>query len=208
MSAQAAMATLDEALLLGRAAPESVNDSGVPAFTRALCKGDEAAWGELHGRYAGRLLRYLLVITRGQEDRAREVLQLTFIRAVRHCRTFESEPALWSWLTRLARSALTDEHRRSSRYLGFLTRWMARPPEFPEADAAEVQLLAVLGREIERLPPADRELLEAKYYGQRRVRDLATQSGATEKSIESRLVRLRRQLKAAVLARLQEDSHE
>jgi hypothetical protein len=42
------------------------------------------------------------------------------------------------------------------------------------------------------LEPADRDLIEAKYFQGVTVRDLAGELGVTEKALESRLLRLRR----------------
>ena len=49
------------------------------------------------------------------------------------------------------------------------------------------------------MPPEERELVEAKYFDRRSVRDIAQGLGTSEKAIESRLVRLRRKLKVALL---------
>ena len=68
---------MDEAIQSSRprAAPPDV-----AALTRALARGDEAAFREFYGAYFDRLLRYLLVVTGGDETAAREALQLTLVR--------------------------------------------------------------------------------------------------------------------------------
>src|SRR5206468_7284685 len=90
-----------------------------------VAKGDEGAYRQFHEAYFGRLLGYLRVVT-GDEQLAREALQATLLRVVRHARRFESEEAFWSWLTVLARSSAADERRRSNRYASFLDRFFAR----------------------------------------------------------------------------------
>lgn len=203
-----ATVTLDDVLLPVRSLPASIGDARIARMTQAMRAGDEDAWRELHGLYAGRLLRYLLVVTQGREDQAREALQLTFIRAVRHCRRFDQEASLWSWLTRLARSAVIDEYRKSSRYLGFLRRWFHERATVFAPEDAEDRLLQILQLELDRLPSEDRELITGKYFAGCRVCELAEQRETSEKAIESRLVRLRRQLRLAVLAHLQKEFHE
>ena len=47
-------------------------------MTRAMTKGDEMAYRNFHEIYFDRLLRYLLVVANGNEEAAREALQLTF----------------------------------------------------------------------------------------------------------------------------------
>src|ERR1051325_3867078 len=81
-------------------------------LTRRLAAGEEAAFREFHVAYFDRLLRYLLVVARGDEDAARDALQETFVRVVRHAKRFDCEDAFWSWLTLLARSAAADGGRK------------------------------------------------------------------------------------------------
>jgi len=52
----------------------SADDASVAALTARLVTGEEAAWREFHDRYFNRLLRYLLVVSRGDEDAARDSL--------------------------------------------------------------------------------------------------------------------------------------
>ena len=44
----------------------------IRSFTRAIVKGDEAAFGEFYERFSGRLYGLLLFLTSGQEQIARE----------------------------------------------------------------------------------------------------------------------------------------
>lgn len=180
--------------------------SPTAGLTRRLVDGDEAAWRDFHAAYAPRLRRYLFVVCRGQEDTAAEALQQTFLRAVKHLRVCTSEPELWGWLTRLARSAAADAARRERRYLGFLDRWFrhqSEPPAEPPGTAATLESL--LAEELAGLPDDERALVEQKYFGGESVRNIAAGLGTTEKAVESRLTRARQKLKAGVLARLQHD---
>lgn len=169
-----------------------------------MARGDEAAFQEFTDAYFHRLLRYLLVVTRGREDEAREALQLTLLRVVKHVRQFDSEEALWGWLTVLARSAVVDEHRRRKRYSGLLARFLEsfsiqNPPANIEADE---ELATLLGKELAALPEADRSLLARKYQTTESVREIAADLGMSEKAVESRLTRARGRLKHAVMLRL------
>ena len=92
------------------------------ALTRRMADGDELAYCTFYDAYFNRLSRYLLVVTAGDEDAAREALQSALLRVVRHIKVFPSEPVFWSWLTVLARSALSDQTRKRRRYLAFLDR--------------------------------------------------------------------------------------
>ena len=172
-----------------------------------MVKGDEPAYRTFYDAYFDRLLRYLLVVTGGDEEAAREVLQATFVRVVRHIKVFENEAVFWRWLTVLARSAFLDESRKRRRYLAFLDRF-ARHAEAEQGDNGEADehLRAVLQKSLAGLPLEERELVEGKYFAQRTVGDLAAEFQTTEKAVESRLVRVRHKLKAAVLTKLKDES--
>lgn len=171
--------------------------------------GDETAYRIFHEAYFQRLLRYLLVLTRGDEDAARETLQVTLERVVRYIKVFEQETQFWNWLTVLARSAFADRHRKRSRYFAFLDRFRTHT-EISESSnengAADAQLLAELETLVATLPPEERQLVERKYFGGESVRDLATQFQTSEKAVESRLSRVRRKLKESLLAKLKHEA--
>ena len=167
-------------------------------LTSALVVGDEEAFRELHARYFDRLLRYLFVVTRGDEQAARDALQETFTRVVRHIRRFESEEALWSWLTIIARSAAIDAGRKRARYWRMLAHcaffWRVADQKSPDIHAT-VDLDALLDVAMQSLEATDRALIEQKYFQSNSVRELAVRFQMTEKAVESRLARVRRQLR-------------
>ena len=181
----------------------------VAALTRALVAGDEAAYRTFHDAYVPRLFRYLLVVTAGDEQAAREALQAALVRVVRHIKIFSDENQFWNWLTVLARTALADQRRKRQRYFAFLDRFTshAQAQAGPENDGtADTRLLALLEHGLRHHLAADeRELVERKYFRGQSVREIAVELQATEKAVESRLGRARRKLKDAVLAELKHD---
>jgi RNA polymerase sigma factor (sigma-70 family) len=56
------------------------------------------------------------------------------------------------------------------------------------------------------LPVDERQLLEGKYYRRATVRELAGESGLSEKAVESRLLRARAKVKEYILERLKHES--
>src|SRR5438128_10786260 len=94
----------------------------IAALTGRMTAGDEDAYRMFHELYFQRLLRYLLVVTGGREEAAREALQLALLRVVRHIRKFDSDEAFWSWLTVLALSDVVDEQPKQHRYRAVLDR--------------------------------------------------------------------------------------
>jgi len=178
----------------------------VADLTRGMVRGDEAAYRTFYRCYFDRLSRYLLVVTAGNEDAAREALQGAFTRVVRHIKLFTDEKVFWSWLTVLARSALFDHTRKRRRYFAFLDR-LSREPRaecFPQA-VDDQKLETMLSQGLIQLPAEDQRLLEWKYTDGRSVRSIADELQTTDKAVESRLSRIRRKLKDIILTEL---SHE
>jgi RNA polymerase sigma-70 factor (ECF subfamily) len=181
----------------------------VAALTRAMAKGDEMAWRTFYDAYFDRLWRYLLVVAAGNEDAAREALQGAMVRVARHIKVFRDESAFWSWLTVLARSALADETRKRRRYFSFLdrfTRHSILESEIRDDHHADESLRVLLAQHVALLPPEEQRLVERKYSARRSVREIADELQTTEKAVESKLSRVRRKLKDAVLAGLKHES--
>ena len=204
MIARAAIATASSvAPALSDDHPRCVR-SATASLTMGLVAGDENAFRAFHEKYYSRLLRYHLVLARGDEQQAREALQETFGRVARRAKRFDSEEAFWGWLAVVARSTAVDGGRRRQRYWSLLknyaTAW--RGPEPPGDDALLHELLEI---KLQSLAADDRALLAAKYFQGVPVRELARQIGQTEKAIEARLHRLRRQLRDQLLNSLRDE---
>jgi RNA polymerase sigma-70 factor (ECF subfamily) len=179
------------------------------ALTRAMTKGDEMAWYTFYNAYFGRVWRYLLVVTAGNEEVALEALQATLIRVARHIKVFEDETIFWSWLTVLARSSFADETKKRRRYFSFLERFAlhARAArDLPQPEPTEEQLGLSLRRQVALLPADERELIEQKYFAHCSVREIAADLQTTEKAVESRLSRIRQKLRDAALTELKHET--
>lgn len=183
-------------------------DRDVAALTGAMKRGDEEAYRRFCELYLPRLLRYLLVLARGDEDSAREALQQTLVRVARHARAFRSEAVFWSWLTVLARSAFIDQRRKSIRQRSLLERLFSLrgQPSDPGVADSEARFEECVRRALAGLLDDERALIEQKYFDGYSVKEIAGRNGATEKSVESRLVRVRRQLKARILEELNDET--
>src|SRR5437763_7638817 len=88
-------------------------------LTTRIAAGDEDSFAYFYARFFDRLFRYVLVMTRGDEQLSRELLQTTMLKAVRYLKPLSEEAILWSWLTQLAKTSYID-----------LLRSRKRTPEF------------------------------------------------------------------------------
>jgi RNA polymerase sigma-70 factor (ECF subfamily) len=167
--------------------------SPLATLTQRMAAGDEAAFAEWHGLYATRLFRYVLVLQRGDEHSAGDVLQETLLRVARHIRRFDEDHAFWDWLAKLARSAAADHGRKRSRYLRFLDLFRTQPPAPTQPDREATPgpeaLAAALETALAQLPEADAALLRAKYHEDLSQRDLAARLAISEEALESRMRR-------------------
>lgn len=163
---------------------------GFRDFTRALARGEDAAWREFFDRYHHRLRGYLAACWHGEPDAIDDLLQDTLVRAVKHIRAFADEQVLWSWLTVLARSAVADHGRKRSRFRAFLDRFRKQPAR-EQATTPDERLALALAK----LAPADRELIRMKYEHGDSVREIGAALAVTEKAVESRLTRCRTRLR-------------
>jgi RNA polymerase sigma-70 factor (ECF subfamily) len=185
------------------ASPGAGSEASVALLTRGLAGGDEAAFREFHALYFHRLFRYLIVVAHGDEVLARDALQETFVRVARHARRFDDAKAFWDWLAVLGRSAVADGGRRQSRYRRLLSLFKHEPP--PPAPRSEEEAFAALESALALLDENDRALLHRKYGEGCTAQRIATECGISEGAVESRLVRIRRELRAHILKVLRHD---
>jgi len=185
------------------ASPQGCEEAAVSRLTRGLAAGEEAAFREFHTRYFDRLFRYLIVAARGDEALARDALQETYVRVARHARRFEDEQAFWDWMAVLARSALADGGRRQSRYRRLLAIFQSQPQPAPRRE--DEAIFGALEFAMQQLGDADRALLERKYGAGCTAREIAAENGLSEGAVESRLGRIRRELRGQILKLLRQE---
>ncbi len=133
---------------------------------------------------------------------ASEALQHTYLRVARSLRPCDAEPQFRAWLRIVARTALADCRRRQLSFWQLLLRRSNDPSTITEPLENDDSLFTALDHALGQLDPAERQLLEAKYFAHTSVSQLATQLGCTEKAAESRLTRAREKIKTAILAQL------
>jgi len=170
-------------------------------LTEALARGDDEAWSQFNQTYGPAVFRQLLALTRGDHALAQEALQQTYLRVAKHVRPCETEAMFTAWLRTVARSALLDCWRRRRSFTDLLFRKWQEPPELADP-AGDDRLVAELDTALARLDPADRSLLESKYFSGLDVRTLAESLAITPKAVESRLTRARAALRRELLAAL------
>jgi RNA polymerase sigma-70 factor (ECF subfamily) len=192
---------------LGREAVNAAGDderAELRRLTRAIRGGDEAAFGRFYDLYSLRIYKHLLVLARGDEETAREVLQTVLLKVSKRFEVFEDKGQLWAWLRQVARNAFVDSCRARKRTPDFVSL-DALGSEPAEALAEEDRLGTALRMALDGLEAADRELIKAVYVDGQGLQEIADETGQTYKAIESRLGRLRRKVKEDILANLRHE---
>lgn len=162
-------------------------------MTAAMKSGDEAAWREFHNAQYSWLISAATHRATPTLD-ASEIVQLTYLRAVRHIKAFADEAQLRNWLLCLMRCVIIDHARqvkRRSLLMEKFQHWQQTTAE-PAAPSNEHDIDDVLLD----LPQSDSRLLQRKYIEGWTTRELAQEANATPKAIESKLARLRKQLRS------------
>ncbi|MGA2557629.1 MAG: RNA polymerase sigma factor [Verrucomicrobiota bacterium] len=143
--------------------PSGNSTDGAPdirALTRAVRRGDAAAFARFYDLYSFRLYRFLLVLARGDENTAREVCQAAMSKLAKRFEVFDDERMLWAWLCALTKNTFIDHYRAQRRRDRFVSL-----EEMPASRAAEDNsagpLSEILREALAALAPEERELMQA-----------------------------------------------
>lgn len=182
---------------------EEQERADVAALAR-VAAGDGAALRGLVARHQAAVFRVARLLTSDRQA-AEDVLQETFVGALRGAGTFRGEAAVRTWLLRIARHAAYRLRRRagpepvddaSLEQLGAEAGW---------GTALDPERLALLGehrerltRALEALAPEDREVLVLRDLEDLSGEETAFALGMTLAATKSRLHRARLRFAAAV----------
>ncbi|MBI2217214.1 MAG: sigma-70 family RNA polymerase sigma factor [Candidatus Rokubacteria bacterium] len=185
-----------------------------PALVEALRRGDDGAFPALVEHYGSRIYNFAARMCRSDED-AKDILQDTFLAAVRSVKDFRGEGKLSTWLFRIAANACRKMHRRGkfepARELSldeFMPGEAERATLASHVDAGETPEMALLRTDlretlegaIAELPPHYRAVLILRDLEGLSTEEAAEALGLTIVTVKVRLHRarlyLRRQLAA------------
>ncbi|MBN1673754.1 MAG: RNA polymerase sigma factor [Kiritimatiellae bacterium] len=157
----------------------------------ALKEGRSEAIDELVSAYGNRLLRSAYLLGGSGAD-AEDLVQDTFVQAIRSIRRFRGDSALYSWLYGILLNLSRHYHRRRKRLV-----LLDEPPETAqdaERTAAEAGagLNGSLARQtlfvaIQTLSPEHREIVVLRYYEDRKIEEIASILGVAKGTVKSRL---------------------
>lgn len=175
--------------------------AGQPAQAGALllaaAAGEPAAVRELLDTVGPVVYGFVYARVGGDEAAAEDVVQETFVEAIRSAPTYRGDAALASWCCAIARRRLA-RHYEAERRAAVARSGLRAVPEAAPAERVEERDEVV--RALGRLPSLHRQVLVLKYLDDVTVADIATQLGRTPVQVQSLLQRARASLRVVLEA--------
>jgi RNA polymerase sigma-70 factor (ECF subfamily) len=171
-------------------------DAEARRLAASVARGDEAAFRELYDRYHERLYRLAIVLGRGDESLAHEVVQSAMLRAAAKLKRVESEKHLWNWLARVARQDLAKQWRRRQREPALVA--LEAGSDWPGVGEADTRLEQSLDAALLALELEERQLVEWFYFDGLRQGEIAERLHTTPKAVSGRLERSRAKLRLLI----------
>jgi RNA polymerase sigma-70 factor (ECF subfamily) len=178
----------------------------------AVLEGDETAWRILYERSFRSLYAFVRCRVRGGDEAAREIVQETWMIAVRRSRSFSPERSSFeTWLRGIAANAIRNHRRREGRRA---TAPLPEPDALPGSGepapgerGARKETVERILRVLTLLPARYRSILRARYRDGLSVAAIAESLGESRKAVESRISRARSAFRATY-ARLERGNEE
>ncbi|GAP17870.1 RNA polymerase sigma factor [Levilinea saccharolytica] len=184
-----------------------------PLSLEALRAGDRAEFARMVAQYSPQVYRLGLKITADEQD-AEDVLQETFVRAMKALPGFEGRSSLATWLFRIATNEALMVLRRKKPQVTLVEETgdadeeegVPHPQQIvdwcclPEAEMLSSETKAEMDRAAAGLSPALRSVFVLRDLQGLSVRETAEVLGVAEAVVKTRLVRARLKLREALSA--------
>jgi len=179
----------------------------------AMLAGDERAFRAFFDAYFPRVYRFALLRLAGDDDLAKEVVQATLVKAMRHLAGYRQEAALFSWLCQICRRQIVDQVRareREAKHVVLLdgsaaARAILELVEAPAADEPQhiydtAESRQLVHSVLAALPGRYGQVLELKYIDGRTVEEIGATLGIGQTAAQSMLARARPAFRTALEA--------
>jgi RNA polymerase sigma-70 factor (ECF subfamily) len=179
----------------------------------AMLAGDERAFRAFFDAYFPRVYRFALLRLAGDDDLAKEVVQATLVKAMRHLAGYRQEAALFSWLCQICRRQIVDQVRareREAKHVVLLdgsaaARAILELVEAPAADEPQhiydtAESRQLVHSVLAALPGRYGQILELKYIDGRTVEEIGATLGIGQTAAQSMLARARPAFRTALEA--------
>ena len=160
--------------------------------------GDRRSFDRLVKAHFGRVYAVLFRMVGNHED-AEDLAQECFVRAYRSLRFYRGEGAFGSWLMRIGLHLAQDHHRRRGRgaeeiALDAFEPELETPAEEPHAELSQREMVALIGRLVERLPHHLRAALVMRVLEGRDYQEVARATGLRLGTVRTQVMKARKLL--------------
>jgi len=175
------------------------------ALVSAILAGELERFGELVGRYQGRLVNYLFRLLRNL-DEAHELAQEVFFKIYQALDRYDSQYRFSTWIFRVAQNAAIDHIRKRRLKLVPMHRqddggeegrdWELPSPERgPYGDLRNQERGEAIQEAIDGLPWEYRELIVLRHFGELSYEEIARSKDMPLGTVKNKLFRGRQMLK-------------
>jgi len=181
---------------VSRRAPQKPSDE---ALIAAIAEGDKRAMEMLFLRHNVRTYRFIARIT-GNAALSEDIVSEVFLELWRRAASFERRAQLSTWLLAITRNkALSALRVRVDQPLDEATAEATPDPAItPEESLQANERSALVRRCLERLSPAQREIIDLVYYHEKSVDEVAAIVGVPAATVKTRMFYARKRLAALV----------
>lgn len=163
------------------------------ALRAAVLVGDQDAWRAWYDETFDSLYAYVLWRCVGRVDAAEDVVQQTWMTAVRRIADFDPQAGTFAhWIRGIAANVLRNDQRRR-----FRDGVRQDCPQQPAATDNNQNVALHVAETLAALPAQFEEVLRAKYFERQSVEEIALARGQSAKAVESLLTRARQAFKNA-----------
>jgi RNA polymerase sigma-70 factor (ECF subfamily) len=168
------------------------------AIRDAVLAGDAEAWRQWYDTHFDRLAAYVAWRCGGLRDLTDDVLQETWLVAVRRLRTFDpAKGTFFDWLCGIASNTARSAIRSRCRHKACVRPLTSRDDQ-PAADATDaIEKAERVAAALAALPDHYEAVLRAKYLDRLSVEEIAARRGDSPKAVESLLSRARQAFREA-----------
>lgn len=138
-------------------------------------KGDTAGFSALYERYKNRVFGFLVRMT-GDREIAEDLLQDTFLAAMRNAQQFDRDRNFLSWIFGIAHKRTIDYFRHvkvENEHLLDTDRSLGKGPDLPDLGLSNKRLNAVINEAVKTLEPMQREVFLLRELGDVPFKDIA-----------------------------------
>ena len=129
---------------------------------KEIKEGHTEKFGELVEKYQDSLFTFIFYSVK-EEGTARDILQETFIKALKEINKYKEEGKFKAWLWTIARNKIMDFYRKSSKIVPLEEETLKQEDETSQKALGQIELSHIKSL-IENLPPEQKEVILMRQY--------------------------------------------